>query len=633
TVLGTADAFELSATPGVGFLRSGSGELIRFQAAFVSGRLRTRRPAGVPALHDASRPWVRPFTAGVVGTVARPIDVAGSPDRTVLRAVVDRLAGQGPPAHQVWLPPLCSAPPLERMLLDTGTASAGLTVPLGIVDRPFEQCRTPLMVDLSGAAGNLAVVGAPQTGKSTALCSLITALAATHDPGQVQFYCLDFGGGTLASVRTLPHVGAIAGRAEPRLVGRIVTELESIARTREASYREHGVHSIEQYRQLRGDRRDVADKDPFGDVFLVIDGWGSLRHEFGELEESITSLAAQGLSFGVHVVMSASRWAEIRPALRDQIGTRIELRLGDAADSEIDRKRAHEVPHDRPGRGLSRDGLHMVLSLPMEGVGPWRDHAVSGAPPIPLLATHVDHEAVVEQAGEDLAAQILLGLEEARLRPLAVDFERESHLLVLGDNECGKTATLRTVCREIMRTKTPAQAQLLVVDFRRSLLGVVDSKHLGGYAMSPAALAVSLPDLLELLSRRMPTADASQTQLRNRSWWSGPDIFVVVDDYDLVVTPAGNPLCALLEYLPYARDLGLHLVVARRSGGAARALFEPLLAGLRDFGCLGLMMSGRPDEGVLLGAGRPARLPPGRGVFVTRTGEEQLVQVGWYPES
>ena len=74
--------------------------------------------------------------------------------------------------------------------------------------------------------------------------------------------------------------------------------------------------------------------------------------------------------------------------------------------------------------------------------------------------------------------------------------------------------------------------------------------------------------------------DVNQAQLRARSWWSGPDIYVVVDDYDLVATSAGNPLLALLEYLPHAEDLGLHLIVARRSGGAARALFEPLLAGL-----------------------------------------------------
>jgi S-DNA-T family DNA segregation ATPase FtsK/SpoIIIE len=273
----------------------------------------------------------------------------------------------------------------------------------------------------------------------------------------------------------------------------------------------------------------------------------------------------------------------------------------------------------------------MAISPPIDGVELQRRHAESAAPPISLLPTHVDRDTVVHGAGDELGGRILLGLEERRLRPVTVDFDQHSHLLVLGDNECGKTATLRTLCREIVRTNTAAEAQLLVVDFRRSLLGIVESEHVGGYAMSSAALGALLPAFLDLLQGRMPPPDASQAQLRARSWWSGPDIYVVIDDYDLVAAPAGNPLTAIIEYWPYARDLGLHLIVARRSGGAARALFEPLLAGLRDLGCMGLMMSGRPDEGAVLGSGRPARLPPGRGVLVTRGDDEQLVQVAWSP--
>ena len=166
----------------------------------------------------AESPAVQLFTTGAAG----PVTAAGAglsrggSARTVLQVVLDRLCGHGPPAHQVWLPPLEAATGLDALLSDAGSAPDVLTVPIGVVDRPFEQCRTPLMVDLSGAAGNVAVVGAPQSGKSTALRTLITAFAATHDAGQVQFYCLDFGGGTLASLRTLPHVGAVAGRAEPR---------------------------------------------------------------------------------------------------------------------------------------------------------------------------------------------------------------------------------------------------------------------------------------------------------------------------------------------------------------------------------------------------------------------------------
>ena len=55
---------------------------------------------------------------------------------------------------------------------------------------------------------------------------------------------------------------------------------------------------------------------------------------------------------------------------------------------------------------------------------------------------------------------------------------------------------------------------------------------------------------------------------------------------------------------PYGRDLGLHLLVARGSGGDTRAMFEPLLAGLRDAGCLTLLMSASPEEGLAVGSVR-----------------------------
>jgi DNA segregation ATPase FtsK/SpoIIIE, S-DNA-T family len=613
TVLGTLDAYELPNEPGAGFLRVGGGELTRFRAPFVSGPL----PANPPPHSSA----VRPFSTLPCGPVTRAVRTGVPSAPTLLDAVLDRLSGHGPAAHRVWLPPLGPAPAL-RDLLDAAPQPGGLAVPIGLVDRPREQSRTPLRLELSGAAGSVAIVGAPRSGKSTALRTLITALAATHDAGQVQVYCLDFGGGALRSLRAVPHVGAVAGRAEPRLVARTIAEIESLLRSREALFRDHGIESIDAYRRGRAQMRG---EDPFGDVFLVVDGWPVLRQEFPEHEASIGAIAAQGLAFGVHVVLTASRWAEIRPSLKDQIGTRIELRLGDPADSDIDRKRAQQVPRDRPGRGLSWDGEHMIIAVPAEGIP--RGERV--APPIPLLPAHVDHDAVVESAGA--GPRLVLGLEERRLRPIALDFGRIPHLLILGDNECGKSATLRVLCREVIRTKTPAEARLMIVDFRRSLLGVVETEHLGGYAASPPALEAIIPDVLEALRRRMPPPDASQAQLRARSWWSGPDVYVMVDDYDLVASAAGNPLAGLADFLPYARDVGLHVVVARRSGGAERAMFEPLLAALRDLGCMALMMSGRPEDHAPFGSGRPSRLPPGRGVLVSRPGDEQLVQVGWSP--
>lgn len=624
--LGSSDAYELPNTPGAGYLRAGTAEPIRFQAAYIA-RHRPSTAARPPRVigHDD----VRRFTADPVGLIRNPrVENIGSD--SVVQTVVDRLSGHGPSAHEVWLPPLGTAPRLDT-LLDAEVAD--LVVPIGIVDRPYEQRRTPLVVELSGSAGNVGVVGGPQSGKTTTLRTLITALALTHDPGRVQCYCLDFGGGALTSVRSLPHVGTVAGRAEPEVVGRTIAELEALVVSREALFRNRGIDSMAQYRRLLAQRDPVCDR--FGDVFLFVDGWAALRNEFDGFEAAITALAAQGLSFGVHVVVSASRWAELRPALKDQLGTRIELRLGDPADSELDRRRAAQVPEGKPGRGLSRDGQHMVIALPgLDGVEAaevlHRRHGPARAPRIPVLPTHIGHHTVVESAGGELRNRVLLGVEERQLNPVAVDFGAHQHLLIFGDSGCGKTGTLRVLCQEIVRTATAAQAQLFVVDFRRALLGVVESDHLGGYAMSPAALEAVLPTLLDLLHGRMPPVQVTQAQLRARSWWSGPELYVVVDDYDLVVAGGGNPLSPILEYLPHARDLGLHLVVARRSGGAARAMYDPLLAELRDLGCMGLLMSANPDEGPLIGSVRPSSLPVGRATLITRN-NRQLVQVAWSP--
>ena len=224
---------------------------------------------------------------------------------------------------------------------------------------------------------------------------------------------------------------------------------------------------------------------------------------------------------------------------------------------------------------------------------------------------------------------MVVGIGERELLPAELDFVDQPHLLILGETECGKTSALRLLCREIARTNTADAAHIEIVDFRRTLLGVVESAHLGGYSMSATTLTTRVSHLSERLEARMPGETVTQQQLRDRSWWSGPEIYLFVDDYDLVAGATGNPLTPIADYLPHAKDLGLHVIVARRSGGAARAMFDPVLARLRDMGCMGLMMSASADDGVLLGSVRPSTQPPGRGTLITRGQPDQLIQVAW----
>ena len=103
----------------------------------------------------------------------------------------------------------------------------------------------------------------------------------------------------------------------------------------------------------------------------------------------------------------------------------------------------------------------------------------------------------------------------------------------------------------------------------------------------------------------------------------------MVDDYDLVATQQSSPVQVLQPLLGQARDVGLHLVVARRAGGASRALYEPVIQSLRDLGSPGLVLSGSPDEGALIGHVRPAARPAGRGRLVTRDRGVEVVQLAW----
>jgi S-DNA-T family DNA segregation ATPase FtsK/SpoIIIE len=634
-VIGTPDAFNLPAQPGAAYLRTGSEEPLAFQTAYVSAPYVTA-PRDTRGSDTGA---VQVFTAAPMGAAVTRDRVATG--RTVLETVLDRFAGRGAPAHRVWLPPLSQSPTLDA-LLSVGVVGA-LCAPVGVVDRPFDQRREPLLADVGGAAGNVAVIGAPQSGKSMTVRTIVTALAATHSPNEIQFYCLDFGGGSLSSLLPLPHVGAVAGRGESDLMRRTVAEVAAVLRARETVFRGLSIDSIQEYRRRRrnGDP-EVAD-DPFGDVFLVVDGWAGLREDFEPLEAVITTLAAQGLSFGVHVMVTASRWAEIRPAMKDQIGTRIELRLGDPGDSELNRKAAQHVPH-RPGRGITHDGHHMLIALPrLDGKprptglpaaigevarGLRTRFGDAAAPAVRMLPARLAYAALL--AAHPASTQVVLGIDEDELAAATIDFGEHQHVLIVGDNECGKTATLRLICAELVRTATAEQAQLIIVDYRRTLLGAVESEHLAGYVVSGAVLGERLTEVVARLRTRIPGPDVSQQQLRTRSWWSGPDLYLIVDDYDLVATSAGNPLNQLTELLSHAKDLGLHLIVARRSGGAGRALFEPMLSRLRELGCAGLMMSACPGEGTLLGASRPGPMPAGRARLITRAGE-RVVQLAWVP--
>ncbi|WP_225101293.1 type VII secretion protein EccCa [Streptomyces sp. CoH27] len=663
--LGVPDAYELPNVPGSGFLKFGTDEMVRFKAAYVSGTYRSgsqRAALGGGPLPVDRRPVLFTATEVPVQYTAIPkqrTEQAPEVDEaladTVLDVIVRRLEAQGPAAHQVWLPPLESPPALDSLLPGLAAVQGrGLTqpnyegagrliVPVGLVDKPYEQRRDRLMLDFSGAQGHMQIIGGPQSGKSTLLRSLICSFALTHTPYEVQFYGLDFGGGGMAAVSGLPHVGGIASRLDPERVRRTVSEVYGVLTRREEYFRSAGIASIADYRARRA-RGDISVTDePWGDVFLVVDGWGNFRTDYEALEPAVLDIAARGLGYGIHVIITASRSMEVRANLKDHLMNRLELRLGDVMDSEIDRKVAVNVPAGVPGRGLSPQKLHFMAAVPrIDGLTSDTDLAEAtaalttevgrhwqapGAPQVRLLPRQL--EAVQLPPGDRLPQRgIAFALDEDALEPVFLDFEQDPFFLIFGESESGKSNLLRLIIKQLSLRYGGDEAKFFVVDNRRSLLDITPASHLAEYIPMSSQMDHHMAALADLMQRRTPTADVTPQQLRDRSWWRGPQVFVVIDDYDLVSTSSGNPLAGLTEMLPFARDVGVRFIIARSSAGAGRASYEPFMQRMKELGAQGIVLAGDPAEGDILNGVRPRPMPAGRGVFVSRKRGRPLVQTG-----
>ncbi|MFD8012760.1 type VII secretion protein EccCa [Streptomyces sp. NPDC058955] len=644
-VLGVPDAYQLPPEPGNGYLKTGVEELIRFRAAYVSGPYRGRPPS-VSASRVAHQivPWTTTWVVPRQPAAPAEEERAAAEEETeaLLDVAVGRLRGSGPPAHQVWLPPLGVSPSLDLLLpplepdTDRGLTAAlpregsTLRVPLGVVDRPFDQLRDLLTVDLSAAGGHVGVAGGPQSGKSTLLRTLIASLALTHTPREVQFYCLDFGGGGLAGLAGLPHVGGVTGRLDEDRVQRTVGEVTALLNRRERLFLDHGVDTVASYRRRRA-AGDFAD-EPFGDVFLVVDGWPTVRQDFDHLVDDINKIAQRGLNYGVHLVLSTARWMELTPVLREAIGTKLELRMGDPMDSAIDMRKAATVPADAPGRGLTAvTKLHYLAALPrIDGMETATDlsdgvaglvAAVSdgwagraGAPAVRMLPARLPFSTLPRAEGD----RITIGVEETELKPIQHDFAESPHLVVFGDTESGKTNLLRLLARSIVDKYSPAEARILIADFRRELVDAVPAEYRLGHAVSADALREYAQGVAQAMTERTPGEDIPPARMRLCDWWDGPRLFVLVDDYEMIAGGFNSPLEALLPHVPLGYEVGLHMVVARAASGAVRGASEGVVRTLLDANSTALLMSCPPSEGAFIGGVKPKLLPPGRAIRIAR---------------
>ncbi|MGW0787469.1 type VII secretion protein EccCa [Streptomyces sp. NPDC002911] len=656
TVLDTTDAFHLPPLPGFGYLKADTGHYERFKTCHVSG---DHQGPAQRAVETRSGPLALEYAA--FNSTSAPADAGwGEPASgrhetgpTELEVVVEQLEDAAAAVRGIWLPPLPAALALDKAAgpLEAGPRGmqlAGrrspLRVPLGLLDDPTGQWQGQWYLDLTVAGGHAAVIGGPESGKTTLLRTLVLSLALTHTPQEVGVYGLDLIGDELQVLAGLPHVGGIAGRTERERAVRTVEMVRSMLGAREDLFREHGIESVEHLRTLH--RTGRLPQLASAEIVLVIDGFDALRDGFDELDDMVVDILERGGGHGIHIVAGMLGWNDVRTATQASFGTRVELCPDDPGESGIDRTLAETLSPDEPGRALTDGGLFAHTALPRtDGLADATDleevldrtvrtvrAAWSGevAQPVLVLPRLLEPHALPGRAAEP--RQVPIGLDQDALAPVLLDlFRQDQHLLVLGDSECGKTNLLRTVVHGLIDRYSEDELIFAVMDPKQGLRGVIPEEFDGGYAYNARLCEGLAAEIAIELEKRLPDDSTPHENLEPGDWGTGPRIVVLVDDYDLLMTDRHSPLDPFVPYIHSAVDIGLHFVLSRQVAGASWGMYEPLVHSLRESGAAAVLMAGDHSEGQLFPGVYASPQPAGRGVLIRKGESNRLIQTVYTP--
>jgi len=576
-------------TPGRAYIRRGAGDVVLAQTALSTAAFGVRRATGVR---------LEPFQFGRTPSTPKADAGGDAKDPTDLGRLVDAVqaafdrSGQTPP-RKPWLEMLPESIDLETIAAPCGPAhdTAGI-VACALADDPSRQRQIPVGWD--PRKGHLALYGMLGSGTTTALLSVARALVERSAPSACHLYAIDYGTGGLASLRTLPHVGAVLAANDDEAQFRLLRYLRG---------------EVDRRRASSAEARVAAPR-----IVVLIDGIGSFlaQHdavENVEVAEIFRRVFADGPGVDVLFVIAGDRPGALPMRLSAQVSQKMLFRLADPADFSSVGVRTKELPTFVPGRAIHAESKLVVqVGHPgdLSALGDaLRARWPGNAPPprvagLPARLRFEDLPGGARLTPSGL--ELTLGVADDDLGPAVLAMRADGHALVAGPPQAGKTSTLMLIAA-LMRAADPDTV----------LVGICDD-HSALYSLKALDAVGPLQQLTHIV-RAAPEDE--------RRW------LILVDDACRVQDLNGVMTAAVRSGRP-----GLHVIAADRAeelhGGWGHwtRVVRQSRTGL-------LLQPALANDGALLSARLPRRLPiplvPGRG-FLVSAGTHALAQIALPPQ-
>ena len=369
-----------------------------------------------------------------------------------------------PPVPQPWLPPLKERIALDELEEVQPAVAWGqekpLSVLLGMADIPQAQKQEAVSINLS-KDGHILLYGSPGTGKTTFLQTAGMDLARKFSPKALTMYLMDFGTNGLAPLSKLPQVADTMLLDQTEKISKFVRIMEKELNRRKKLLADYGVGTLDLYRQASGQEEPA--------IVILLDSYEAFKEEAYEAElfKLLVRISREGLSIGVHLLMTAGRQTNLRAQLYSNFKHQLSLPQNEAGEVRaiVGSTPLAMTMEDIKGRALmKREEVDVIqLALPVYGANDtqvlnnlrqevaslqeaWTGQRPSAIPMVPEELTEKDFysRASVQTAYEH--GLVPLGLDLETVEPVTWNLAK-GNLLYLTDKEEQMTALVKHIAK------------------------------------------------------------------------------------------------------------------------------------------------------------------------------------------
>ena len=358
-----------------------------------------------------------------------------------------------PPVPQPWLPPLKERIALEE-LEEVQPAIAwaqekSLSILLGMADIPQAQKQEAVSINLA-KDGHVLLYGSPGTGKTTFLQSAGMDLGRKFSPKDLTMYLMDFGTNGLAPLSKLPQVADTMLLDQTEKISKFVRIMEKELNRRKKLLADYGVGTLELYRQASGQEEPA--------IVILLDSYEAFKEEAYEAElfKLLVRISREGLSIGVHLLMTAGRQSNLRAQLYSNFKHQLSLPQNEASEVRtiVGSTSLAMTMEDIKGRALmKREDVDVIqLALPVSGDNEnqvlnnlrqkvaslqeaWTGQRPSAIPMVPeeLMVEEFLKLPSVQEAIEN--GQIPIGLELEMVGSVNISLSKFKHMAYVSNAE------------------------------------------------------------------------------------------------------------------------------------------------------------------------------------------------------